>query len=141
MDAWIKLEDIEANGERNRALYLIKARGLNHSNQVREYRITDTGIGLIEPYIGPEGVLTGTARLTQAASEQAAATRRRKEIERRQRELARHREALERQICELRAALEAEEEEANLLLAEEGAHEATRASDRAALAALRGAAE
>lgn len=141
MDAWIKLEDVEANGERNRTLYLIKARGLSHSNQVREYRITDAGIELIEPYIGPEGVLTGTARLTQAAREQAAAARRREEGERRQRELVRRREALERQIGELRAALEAEEKEANLLLAEEGAHDATHASDRAAIAAVRGAAE
>lgn len=141
MDAWIRLEEVEANGERNRVLYLIKARGLSHSNQVREYRITDTGIELIEPYIGPEGVLTGTARLTQAAREQAAAARRRQEVERRQRELARRREALERQIGELRAALEVEEEEANLLLAEEGTHEAALASDRLAVATRRGAAE
>lgn len=141
MDAWIKLEDVEANGERNRVLYLIKARGLSHSNQIREYRITDTGIELIEPYLGPEGVLTGTARLTQAAREQAAAVRRSQEVERRQRELMRRREALERQIAELRAALEAEEEEATLLLAEEGTHEMTRASDRVAVSVLRGAAE
>ncbi|TPG49290.1 circadian clock protein KaiC [Roseomonas nepalensis] len=141
MDAWIKLEEVEANGERNRCLYLIKARGLSHSNQVREYRITDTGIELIEPYIGPEGVLTGTARLTQAAREQAAAARRRQEGERRQRELARRRAALERQIGELRAALEVEEEEARLLLAQEGHHEAALASDAVAVAARRGAAE
>lgn len=141
MDAWIKLEDVEANGERNRTLYLIKARGLSHSNQVREYRITDAGIELIEPYIGPEGVLTGTSRFTQAAREQAGAARRQQEVERRQREIARRRKALERQIDELRTALEGEEQEAVLLLAEESTHEATLASDRAGLAARRGAAE
>ncbi len=141
MDAWIKLEDFEADGERNRVLYLIKARGLSHSNQVREYRITDTGIDLIEPYIGPEGVLTGTARATQAAREQEAARRRRQEVERRRRELGRRRVSLEQQIAALRAALEAEEEEAGLLLDQEDTHEATLASDRAAVAVLRGVAK
>lgn len=141
MDVWIKLDDSEANGERNRVLYLIKARGLSHSNQVREYRITDAGIELIEPYVGPDGVLTGTARLTQAAREQSATLRRHQETERRKRDLKRRREALERQIGELKAALEAEEEEANLLLGEEGNHEGTLRSDRAAVAMMRGAAE
>ena len=141
MDAWIKLADAEANGERNRTLYLIKARGMSHSNQVREYRVTDAGVELIEPYIGPEGVLTGTARLTQTAREQAAAARRQQEAERRRRNLVHRREALERQIEEMRAALEAEEDEANLSLTQEDAHEAALATDRVAVAALRGAAE
>ena len=74
MDVWIKLSDIEANGERNRMLYVIKSRGMSHSNQVREYRVTDSGIELIDAYIGPEGVLTGTARLSQEARERAAAS-------------------------------------------------------------------
>lgn len=141
MDAWVRLEDMEANGERNRTLYLIKARGMSHSNQVREYRITDEGVKLIEPYIGPEGVLTGTARLTQAARETAAQNRRRQEMERRRRDLTRRREALERQVQEMRSALEMEEEEASLLLSEEEVHEAMLASDRKAVAALRNAAE
>ena len=141
MDAWIRLQDVEANGERNRTLYLIKARGMSHSNQVREYRITDAGVDLIEPYVGPEGVLTGTARLSQAAREQAATTRRHQEVERRRRALARKRDALERQMQEMRAALDAEEDEANLLLTQEDAHEAVLADDRTAVAALRGAAE
>ncbi len=141
MDAWIKLEDVEANGERNRVVYLIKARGMSHSNQLREYRITDAGVELIEPYIGPEGVLTGTARVTQAAREGATAMRRRQEIDRRRRGLVRRRAALERQVEEMQAALEAEEDEANRLLAEEDAHEAVLASDQIAIASLRGAAE
>ena len=141
MDAWIRLQDVEADGERNRTLFLIKARGMSHSNQVREYRITDGGVELIEPYVGPEGVLTGTARLNQAAREQAAMTRRRQEAERRRRELARKRDALERQMQEMRAALDAEEEEASLLLTQEDAHEAVLSDDRTAVATLRGAAE
>ena len=141
MDAWIKLVDIEANGEHTRALYLIKARGMSHSNQVREYRVTDDGIELIEPYIGPEGVLTGTARLAQVARERAVAARRQQKVERQRRDLVRRREALERQIGEMRAVLEAEADEANLLLTQEDAHEATLATDSGVLAALRGAAE
>ena len=140
MDVWIRLQDVEANGERNRVLYLIKARGMSHSNQVREYRITDNGMELIAPYVGPEGVLTGTARLSQAAREQAGAARRRQEIERRRRDLVRRREALERQVEEMRSALRTEEEEAGLLLDQDDRHEETLATDRAAVASRRGAA-
>ena len=141
MDAWIKLMDVEADGERNRTLYVIKARGMSHSNQVREYRITDAGIELAVPYVGPDGVLTGTARLTQRAREQAATARRRQEAVRRQRDLDRRRAAMERQIAELRANLETEEQEVLTLLDEDEAREATLAQDRAAIAARRGAAE
>jgi circadian clock protein KaiC len=141
MDVWIKLSDVEANGERNRTLYVIKSRGMGHSNQVREYRITNSGIEMIDAYIGPEGVLTGAARLNQEAREQAAAMRRLQEVERRRREIARRRQALERQIGELRADLDAGEEEERHLLDDDQGHEATLASDRTALAALRGTAE
>jgi circadian clock protein KaiC len=141
MDAWIKLMDIETNGERNHVLYVMKARGMSHSNQVREYRITDTGVELIPAYIGPEGVLTGAARLSQEARELAAATSRREEVERRRRDLARRRAVVERQIIELRAALEAEEDETNALSIEDDARETVLTTDRAAVALRRGAAE
>lgn len=141
MDTWIKLMDVEADGERNRTLYVIKARGMSHSNQVREYRITGAGIELVPAYVGPEGVLTGTARLAQEAREQAAAARRRQEAERRQRDLDRRREAVERQVAELRAGLEAEEQEVLTLLGEEQAREAALERGREAVAARRGAAE
>ena len=67
MDAWISLTDIETNGERNRGLYAIKSRGMGHSNQIREYLLGWSGVTLINPYVGPHGVLTGSARLTQEA--------------------------------------------------------------------------
>ncbi|MGI4748438.1 MAG: circadian clock protein KaiC [Janthinobacterium lividum] len=140
MDAWVRLSDVEANGERNRTLYVIKSRGMSHSNQVCEYRITDTGIELIEPYIGPEGVLTGTARLTQGAQEQAMQMRRQQEAERRRREIGRRRESLARQIDEIRAALAIEEEEAALLSTQEDRHEAVLLSDLRVVASQRGAA-
>ncbi len=141
MDCWVKLEDVEANGEMNRVLYVIKARGMSHSNQVREYRMSASGIELIAPYIGPEGVLTGTARLVQAAREDAAKLRRQQEAERRRRDLARRREALERQIAELRAALEAEEQEAGALARQDDLREAVLEESQSAVASRRSAAE
>ncbi|KAA2215220.1 KaiC family protein [Pseudoroseomonas oryzae] len=141
MDAWVRLTHEEANGEINRTLYIIKARGMSHSNQVREYQMSEAGIGLIEPYIGPEGVLTGSARLSQVAREQAAALRRQQEIERRRREIARRRAAVDRQIQELRAALEAEEQEVTLLHQQDQERESALARDRQAMARHRTAAE
>lgn len=138
MDAWVKLENSEANGELNRTLYVMKARGMSHSNQVREYRITDHGIDLIEPYIGPEGVLTGTARITQMGREQAARLRRQQETEQRRREIVRRRAALERQIEELRATLQGEELEETILLAEADAREDRLVKDSEIRAMLRG---
>jgi circadian clock protein KaiC len=141
MDAWIKLDNDEANGELNRTLYVIKARGMSHSNQVREYNITGHGITLIEPYIGPEGVLTGTARLTQIAREQADLLRRHQEAEQRRREITRRRLAIERQINDLNLALKDEEHEEGVLRAELDSRETELLKDREILAAMRGAAE
>lgn len=137
MDTWIKLVDMEANGEMNRVLCVVKSRGMSHSNQFREYRMTGTGVEIIEPYIGPEGVLTGTARVTQVARKQATQLRRRQDAEQRQHELRRRREAMESQIAEMRGALEAQEEEAHRLLAEDDAREVALESDRAAVTARR----
>jgi circadian clock protein KaiC len=141
MDAWIRLQDVEASGERNRLLYVIKIRGMSHSNQVREYRVTDRGIELIEPYVGPEGVLTGTARLILEAREQAEADRRAKENAQRKRQIGRRRAALERQIADLQAALDADEEEQKILIDEVEARESGLTHNRAVVAARRGAAE
>jgi circadian clock protein KaiC len=141
MDSWIKLSDVEENGERNRIMYIIKSRGGSHSNQVREYLMTDSGIRLIDAYIGPEGVLTGTARVLQEARDQAAADLRGQDIDRRRREVARRRAGLERQIADLRASLEVEEDEVQRLLAEDEARETSRIRQREVISARRGAGE
>ena len=73
MDTWLLLRDIELGGERNRGLYVLKSRGMAHSNQIREFLLTDHGVELQDVYVGPEGVLTGSMRLAQEAREQAAA--------------------------------------------------------------------
>jgi circadian clock protein KaiC len=103
MDSWMLLQDFEGNGERNRVLYVIKARGMAHSNQVREFLISRRGIDLVDAYIGPNGVLTGSARAAQTAREKAELLASHQEAARRKRELGRKRAALERQIGGLRS--------------------------------------
>ena len=83
MDVWLLLYNRESNGEHNRQLYLLKSRGMAHSNQVREFLMSSEGIKLRPAYVGPEGVLTGSARLAQEAKDTAAALRRQHEMERR----------------------------------------------------------
>ncbi len=85
MDSWIKLLNVEANGERSRTLYVIKARGMSHSHQVREFLMSEHGIALVDAYIGPAWVLTGTARLVLEAKERREALQLRHESERRNR--------------------------------------------------------
>jgi circadian clock protein KaiC len=138
MDTWLSLRDSEANGERNRLLYLLKSRGMNHSKQVREYRLTAHGIELIEAYIGPEGVLTGTARISQEARELQDEIARRQTTERRRRELERKRAATERQMAEMRAALSAEEDEVAMLIEQEESRELALGADRSTMARARG---
>jgi circadian clock protein KaiC len=141
MDGWIRLADVEENGERNRILYIIKVRGMGHSNQVREYVMTESGIQLIEAYIGPQGVLTGTGRIIQEARDQAEADLRGQAIERRKREVARRRASLERQIADLRASLELEEDEARTLLSEDEGREVSLARQQEVVRFRRGVAE
>jgi circadian clock protein KaiC len=108
VDAWLLLQDFEGNGERNRVLYVLKARGMSHSNQIREFLISDQGVDLVDAYIGPSGVLTGSARVVQEDLERATALASQQEADRRKRELERKREYIERQISGLRADYETE---------------------------------
>jgi circadian clock protein KaiC len=138
VDTWILLRDIELGGERNRGLYVLKSRGMAHSNQIREFLITGRGIELVEVYAGPEGVLTGSARVIQEARQRAEAAARQQQAERRQRDLGRKRQALEAQLAALRAELEATEEETRLILAEDRAREDDLAQDRDRVGRRRG---
>ena len=111
MDSWLLLQDVEGNGEHNRVLYVLKARGMAHSNQVREFLISNRGIDLVDAYIGPIGVLTGSARAAQAAREKAEALASKQDAARRKRELERKGAVLERKISGLRSEHEAGAEE------------------------------
>jgi circadian clock protein KaiC len=121
IDTWLLMRDIELGGERNRGMYVLKSRGMAHSNQIREFLLTDHGVELKDVYVGPDGVLTGSLRLAQEARERAAALGRQEEIERRQRDLERKRRALEAQVAAQRGQFEADEEELELLIAQERA--------------------
>jgi circadian clock protein KaiC len=119
VDTWLLLRDMESGGERNRAMYILKSRGMAHSNQIREFLLTDHGIELTDVYLGPQGVLTGSARQTQEAKETAEALVRQQAIAGKQRELERKRQALEATISAMRAEFEAEKEEAVRIIGEE----------------------
>ena len=112
IDTWLLLRDIEIGGERNRGLYVLKSRGMAHSNQIREFKLTNHGIELLDVYVGTWGVLTGSARLSQETKDEAEQLLRKQEIVRKQYGIDRKREAMEAQIILLRSEFEAEESEA-----------------------------
>jgi circadian clock protein KaiC len=114
---------------------------MSHSNQIREFLMSSGGISLMDAYIGPAGVVTGTARLVQEAQEQAASQRRRHELDRQLRDVARRRSALQRQMDELRAGLEAAEDEEERLRVEDRLRAVQLEEERQALTARRSAAE
>ena len=139
IDTWILLRDIELAGERNRGLYVLKSRGMQHSNQIREFLITAEGIKLEDVYVGPEGVLTGSMRAAQEDREKAAAVARAQDMERKQRDLARKRAALEAQIAALRAEFQVVEDESKLVTEQDRAREQQINNERSAAAIRRGA--
>jgi circadian clock protein KaiC len=137
IDTWLLLRDIELNGERNRGLYILKSRGMAHSNQIQEFLLTSQGIGLIDVYTGSGDVLTGSARATQEAGEKASELTRWREVDRRLREQERKKNALEARITALRAEFDVETQEAQLMAEEEKKKQAVRTADRLDMAHLR----
>lgn len=119
MDTWILLRDIEIQGERNRGIYILKARGLAHSNQIREFLLTDHGINLVDVYQGSEGVLTGSARVNQEAREKASEALKQYEIERKRADFERKKAAVDAQIKVLLAELSGEEAEIEKIIKNE----------------------
>ncbi len=111
MDSWLLLQDFEGNGERNRVFYVLKARGMAHSNQIREFLISNHGIDIVDAYIGASGVLTGSARVAQEDLRKAAVLANQQQAAGLKREVERKRTAIERQISGLRSDYESEAEE------------------------------
>ena len=110
IDTWLLVRDLESNGERNRGLYVLKSRGMAHSNQIREFLLTPRGIQLLDVYQGTAGVLTGTQRINQEARERAEAQALEQEIQSQQLELERKRKAMEARVAALQAEMAAEED-------------------------------
>ena len=111
IDTWLLTRDIEISGERNRGLYVLKSRGMHHSNQIREFILSDEGIKLVEVYLGPAGMLTGSARVALETQERDASLQRASESELKLTQLERKRKAMEAQIEALRAEFAADEAE------------------------------
>jgi circadian clock protein KaiC len=131
MDAWILLLNREANGEFNRELYLLKARGMSHSNQVREFVMSDTGIRLIAPYLGEGRALTGSARRAEEARVRRDEMARRAEVQRLSEAVEKRRKQAQAQIEALQAELQLDEAELSRLRMEEENYLAQAESDRA----------
>jgi len=138
MDTWLLLRNVEFNGERNRTLHVLKSRGMAHSNQVREFILSDAGIDLVEVYLGAGHVLTGTARVAQAAHERSVAELRQEDHERKLRQLASKQKAIEAQIAALHAEGQAEEAEVKCAIARETLQEKSTQQNTSAMAQLRG---
>jgi len=124
IDTWLLLRDIDSGGERNRGLSILKSRGMSHSNQIREFLLTEHGVELRDVYVGPEGVLTGSARLTQEAENEATLIIRNQEVELRRIELERKRTTLDAQIEVLRAEFALQELASIKLIGQEQAEDA-----------------
>jgi circadian clock protein KaiC len=131
IDTWLQVRDIEIAAERTRGLYLVKSRGMGHSNQVREFMITSRGINVLPVAVGAGGVLTGAARLNQESQQRADTAARAQEAERRQRQFERKRRAMEAQIEAMRMQLAADEEESRTISEELREREQRTAQDRA----------
>jgi circadian clock protein KaiC len=137
MDSWVLLQDFEGNGERNRVLYVLKARGMAHSNQIREFLISNRGIDVVDAYIGASGVLTGSARAAQGALEKAAVLASQQEAAQLKREVERKRAALERQISGLRSDYETEAVELRRIAEQVGTRTFVLGTERAESGRLR----
>ncbi len=137
IDTWILLRDLESNGERNRVLYVLKSRGMAHSNQLREFTMTKNGIRLVPAYIGAGGVLTGSSRLAQEAKERTDARLRHQETERKRQQIDQKAVILKAQIAALQGEFAAAEKEAEGLSREEHLSEEELKLDRSNMAKSR----
>ena len=127
VDTWLLVKTLEGNGEHNRVLYVLKARGMAHSNQIREFLLTDHGIELSDVYVGPQGVLTGSARQAQEAKEEADGVSWQEELEQRRVNLERRRQSVDAQTATLWREFDDESDIVKRLLS----HGSTGADDRA----------
>jgi len=138
VDAWILLRNVEANGERNRLLYVLKSRGMAHSNQIREFLLTSRGVKLCDVYLGPGGVLTGSARVAREAEERREEEQRRREARERELTAKVALGALEAKIAALQAEKLAQENGLASVVGTNRAERATSLAERDELRKSRG---
>jgi circadian clock protein KaiC len=138
VDTWLLLRNVEMNGERNRLLYVLKSRGMAHSNQIREFLLTSKGVRLRDVYLGPGGVLTGSARMAREAQEQIEEIRRQQQNAEREQEIQATLRSLEAQIAALHAEREARARELASVVGESKTQAKTLVSQREAMGRSRG---
>lgn len=139
MDSWIALKTIEGNGERNRALYILKSRGMAHSNQVREFVLSDSGIQLLDVYIGSEGVLFGSAGSGQMIKDRAGKLAREQEITRKRRDLELKKRLMDTNITALKEKYAEEEREMQVMIEQDQNRENMINNERKDMATYRSA--
>jgi circadian clock protein KaiC len=127
VDTSILVMSMEGNGEHNRILYVLKSRGMAHSNQIREFLVTSQGIELADVYVGPQGVLTGSARQAQEAKERSDGIMRLEDLEDRRVGLDRRRESVEAQTAALWRAFQDEAD----IVERQSSHDSTGVEGRA----------
>jgi len=141
MDTWILFRDIEYGGERSRGMYVLKSRGMAHSKQIREFMLTDHGVQLRDVYVGPAGVLTGTARSNQEAAEKAEELVLKQQMELGEQELVTKRQILESKVAAMRAEFTLQEIASLKVTEEQHALAALATRQRAQMGVLRGGGE
>jgi len=122
-DTWIHLTNVQGNLERNRTLVVVKSRGMAHSNQVREFVLSNKGVELVDIYSTPAGAFMGTARLAQMAADEAADVVRHEGMASRERQIEEKRRALDARISAMRAEFESDIKETEMIVAEERARD------------------
>ena len=137
VDTWMLVRDIEFNGERNRGLYIMKSRGMKNSNQVREFIISDKGIRLVDVFLGPEGVLTGSAREAYRLKEATKEVLKDYALSRKDKEIERKKSILNSKISNLTAEFESIKDELNNIYLEDQLKEEIEQKNRTKLVALR----
>jgi circadian clock protein KaiC len=138
VDTWLLVRNVESDGERNRLLFVVKSRGTEHSNQVREFVLTAHGAELLDVYVGPAGVVTGSARMTLEAEERESAAMRHANIEQRRAMLSRRSAEVDAQIAVLRAQMAEESAALDRQTAQESRQEDLRTATHAAIVDARG---
>jgi circadian clock protein KaiC len=112
VDTWLLTITMQDSGERNRGLYVLKSRGMAHSNQIREFLLSSEGVSLVPVYMGPDGVLTGSARAAAEAVETGIRLGAEQESSQLSEAMELRRKAVETHVTSMWADFEAEESRA-----------------------------
>lgn len=137
IDTWIHVRAIEANGERTRGIYVLKSRGMTHSNQIRELLLTDDGIRLVEVDTADGSVVTGTERAIRVFEEKIAAKKRERALDRDGRLAEQRTRAITAQIAALEATRAWEAAQHENKVEDARFDDEVRAARRARIAAIR----